>query len=682
MPGRAPEDGDQPLNDDMVEPDQTDARAGVFFLKVLGRTFTHLGVQMYKRRDTAIAELVANCWDAGAKNVYVDVPFESDYNQKTSVISIRDDGSGMTRSDIQDGYLVVGRDRREASQAETSGRPVMGRKGIGKLAGFGLALRMSVLTWRDGTATEFTLDVDDLTKQDNEAANVEIEYTHPEVPDHSDCGTIIDLRVLKHKSPIALDKLREALARRFSRRVRGEMNIHVKNKPLGDPQLDLVKRCPEHGHSEHELGQYELKYYYGFSKSTIRNKELRGFTIYVRGKTAQAPPFFFDVEGTASGQHGTKYVTGEIEADFLDEFKTNDLIATDRQEIDWEAEEVKGLLQWGQSLARRALREWRDSRARTIDSWLLADSALQLRINDLDPTSQKQVRRFLGILGQVDEAEMDEVLSLSDSIVQAFEFRHFHDVIQELESATGDPEEFVRTLQHLRRWQVLESRAILEIVKGRLDIVTKFRSMIVNMEPERASGKNPENLHDLLASYPWLLNPEWQVLYEEKSISKQLRDWDKKDTGLSEEELRSRYDFLALKGDDSLLVVDIKRPGHAVELDELHRLQKYKNALEHGTKGTVQMVMVCSGQLNVSPSTREEWKNFVLEWGGVFERARRHYEHYRDVLERNITGPGFDRKVREVQQTRKILETGARRTPADRRAGLGPQDVDYTEKKR
>ena len=40
-----------------------------FHIRVLGRTLEHLGVQMYKRRDIALAELVANSWDAGAKEV-------------------------------------------------------------------------------------------------------------------------------------------------------------------------------------------------------------------------------------------------------------------------------------------------------------------------------------------------------------------------------------------------------------------------------------------------------------------------------------------------------------------------------------------------------------------------------------------------------------------------------------
>ena len=45
-----------------------------FSIQVLGRTLEHLGTQMYKRRDVAIAELVANAWDAGATHVQITLP--------------------------------------------------------------------------------------------------------------------------------------------------------------------------------------------------------------------------------------------------------------------------------------------------------------------------------------------------------------------------------------------------------------------------------------------------------------------------------------------------------------------------------------------------------------------------------------------------------------------------------
>src|ERR1035437_9990001 len=86
--------------------------------KVLGRTLEHFGVQMYKRRAIAIAELVANCWDAGAKHVTINVPQEKDYNPATSEIEIRDDGRGMSFGDIQERYLVLGQNRRRLDGRE------------------------------------------------------------------------------------------------------------------------------------------------------------------------------------------------------------------------------------------------------------------------------------------------------------------------------------------------------------------------------------------------------------------------------------------------------------------------------------------------------------------------------------------------------------------------------------
>src|SRR5258708_19283511 len=83
-----------------------------FHIRVMGRTLEHLGVQMYKRRDVAIAELVANCWDAGAENVWICLPEADQYDQETSSITITDGGCGMNGDEIEEQYLVIGRNRR------------------------------------------------------------------------------------------------------------------------------------------------------------------------------------------------------------------------------------------------------------------------------------------------------------------------------------------------------------------------------------------------------------------------------------------------------------------------------------------------------------------------------------------------------------------------------------------
>src|SRR5690349_3823959 len=104
-----------------------------FNITVLGRTLEHLGVQMYKRRDAALAELVANAWDAGATNVSINLPAEGAYNRNTDAIIVSDDGAGMSDNDLESEYLVIGRNRRAEGQPEVLDRKPMGRKGIGKL---------------------------------------------------------------------------------------------------------------------------------------------------------------------------------------------------------------------------------------------------------------------------------------------------------------------------------------------------------------------------------------------------------------------------------------------------------------------------------------------------------------------------------------------------------------------
>ena len=106
-----------------------------------GRIIDHLGIQMYQSPTAAIAEIVSNAWDADAENVRIAFDFNS--SQKSDwKITVSDDGRGMSFGDCQERFLSVGYNRRANNPSEKSPgllRPVMGRKGIGKFAGFGIA---------------------------------------------------------------------------------------------------------------------------------------------------------------------------------------------------------------------------------------------------------------------------------------------------------------------------------------------------------------------------------------------------------------------------------------------------------------------------------------------------------------------------------------------------------------
>ena len=137
-----------------------------------GGLIKHLGLQMYSGPVPAIAELIANAWDAMAKEVKVKLPMNISLKSNDEVV-VEDDGHGMTYEECNDKYLVVGRDRRkdegDLSQAYKgiTRRKLMSRKGIGKLAGFGIATKVEVRTIKNGLITHFLMDFNAMTSSGN-----------------------------------------------------------------------------------------------------------------------------------------------------------------------------------------------------------------------------------------------------------------------------------------------------------------------------------------------------------------------------------------------------------------------------------------------------------------------------------------------------------------------------------
>lgn len=93
---------------------------------------THLGIQMYSTLPPVISELVSNAYDADATRVVVRL---NDNLEEKSIV-IEDDGHGMSFNEINEKFLIIGRNRRksEGEKSRSGKRFVVGKKGIGKLA--------------------------------------------------------------------------------------------------------------------------------------------------------------------------------------------------------------------------------------------------------------------------------------------------------------------------------------------------------------------------------------------------------------------------------------------------------------------------------------------------------------------------------------------------------------------
>ncbi len=140
-----------------------------YVMRISRLTVDKLGVKLYDRVSAVVAELIANGYDADAESITVRLPLNTilatrDVDGKLIdagyVIEVEDDGHGMTPDEAIDHYLEVGRDRRthieQGAKSREKGRPIMGRKGIGKLAPFGICQRIEIIS-AGGEATPSSL---------------------------------------------------------------------------------------------------------------------------------------------------------------------------------------------------------------------------------------------------------------------------------------------------------------------------------------------------------------------------------------------------------------------------------------------------------------------------------------------------------------------------------------------
>lgn len=110
-----------------------------------------LGKGLYSNAWTAIAELVANGFDAKAGNVKIYI---NATNKEKSVIEIFDDGYGMGYEDLINKYSVIGKNKRnDNSLDQETKKHLMGRKGIGKLAALYLSKKYYLIS---KTETEYS----------------------------------------------------------------------------------------------------------------------------------------------------------------------------------------------------------------------------------------------------------------------------------------------------------------------------------------------------------------------------------------------------------------------------------------------------------------------------------------------------------------------------------------------
>lgn len=110
---------------------------------------------LYASPNKAIEELVANSFDAGALRVAVFLP--PDFNIQGTTIAVLDDGDGMNADGLKQHWLIGKSNKRKLAYLP-KGRSQIGKFGIGKLATYVLANRLTHICKKGGLFYSTTMD--------------------------------------------------------------------------------------------------------------------------------------------------------------------------------------------------------------------------------------------------------------------------------------------------------------------------------------------------------------------------------------------------------------------------------------------------------------------------------------------------------------------------------------------
>lgn len=624
-------------------------------MKISLNVIEHLGINLYSNLPAVLSEIVANSWDADATEVRMNI-------EGTNKIEIIDNGIGMNEKDINDKFLLVGYKKRDDGFAETSsGRKVMGRKGIGKLSLFSIANKITIISKKaNEEINAFVMNVDDI----REVAKKEQTYeptplSNNELPkqiDHS--GTIIILEELKRER-IQKYNIKINLARRFS--IIGSQNnfrVFVDGEEIaledrnyfkkldyiwyfGENSEKFVNLCNANIKSKKlnaSFGNYSIAGWIGNARESgllqDRDNNLNKIAILVRGKLAQEDILSdFRIGGLY-----TKFLIGEINADFLDTDDDKDIATSNRQRIiedDSRYVDLKNFLKKQLQIISTQRKDFKEQEGR--------EEALQYEpikewYDSLDKNIQKRADKLFGKINQISSDDLDRKTLIKHGVL-AFENMKMRHALDSLDKINEDNlEEF---LEIFNNYKDIEASAYYDITKGRLNIIESFKNKVGNNQKEKV-------LQQYIFDNLWLLDPSWERGTENAKMEEVVQLVAEKD---SKESKQGRIDIHYRQTAKKHLIIELKRANVKTTMPKImEQLSKYENAIRKQLRNLnveheeIECIFICgetpNSWIDIATKTKEqkalkEMNIRVLTYDELIQQSYNAYKEYMNKEQEN-----------------------------------------------
>lgn len=567
----------------------------------------HLGLNLYSSTPAVLSEAVANGWDADA--TCVDITWD----KAAKTITIVDDGHGMDYDEINDKFLYVGYERRADGTTKTaSGRHVMGRKGIGKLSLFAIADRVEVHTVRvrDGRITDrnaLAMSTPKIKKAAEAGKPYQPDALDPDASTADmETGTRIILAKLNRSVTKATEgNLRTRLARRFSI-IGPKQNFSVKvdgtevtpadrdyfpkvqflwsigsvGKTYADQAKNATKKKKLDGTVDGDKGWKVAGWVGTVDEVKGLNEGDNRIVLMAWGKLVQED-LLADIK---EGGLFTKYLVGELRADFLDRDDMDDIATSDRQRLKQTDARYAALKTWvGENVLKTVGSNWRDWRNEgAVDEALVIPAVKEWWKTVTSQDDKAAAKKLFGKIGSVLKERESEKRELYAQTILAFEKLRAKRALSAID-ALPDGADVSQYQRVFGGQDEVEMVLYHQIAAGRVAVLERFANI--------AASEKEKVVQRYLYEHLWLMDPSWERPTASKVIEQIVdKRWKDKGAKLSPAEAKGRLDIRVVTTAGQHVIIELKkssaRPSWAVLYGQM---LKYHQTL---TK-------VLSAQLNV-----------------------------------------------------------------------------------
>lgn len=537
----------------------------------------YVGAKLVHDPVISIVELVANCWDAGARTVRISWPEEAN-----STVEVIDDGQGMTKAEFYRrwGGMSYDRVKNQGRTVEVQigdlsrTRKVFGRNGIGRFAGFCFASEYEVTTAKDGERNVF------LVKK-GQTRPLDFDLLSTEAAEAS--GTTITIRKI-HGSTIKPETVRTELGRRFLTdpafqvSVNGvkiafddiedkglekilvpipDLNIDIEVKVIDAQRTDPTGR--QHGVAWHVLGRL-------VGECGWKDPEQRSL---IDGRRVEAKRFTFIVEADLLHE------AGAVKPDWSGFDEDNDTFSTVNKAVQ-------------SAITKRLLEVTKEKREETTAN--VRQSYAQ-QVKQMSPIRRENWNRFVEkVAEECPSLTESELKSVSGVLVNMELANSQYGLLHKLHELS--PDQIDDLHQILDDWTVGMAKIVLDEIQGRMRLIEELR-----IKTSRTSTLEVQELQPLFRQGLWIFGPEFETIHftSNEGMTSVIQDlFGRKDLKGS----RNRPDFAVLTdgsvglysypeydaeggevGPSKLVVVELKAPDVPIGDAEKGQCWKYVREL-------------------------------------------------------------------------------------------------------